>query len=37
MTRNRNDIILFLQTHREELARRFRVSAIRSYVEGNAP
>lgn len=37
MVKNRYGIILFLKTHREELVRRFGVSALRSYVEGNSP
>ena len=37
MVRNRNDIILFLQTHKGELAQRFGVSSIGlfgSYARG---
>ena len=37
MVKNSNDIILFLQAHRKEPARRFGVSALRAFVEGNAP
>jgi hypothetical protein len=38
MVRNRNDIILFLQTHKDELAQRFGVTSIGlfgSYARGD--
>ena len=38
MIRNRNDIILFLQTHKDELAQRFGVTSIGlfgSYARGD--
>lgn len=39
MVRNRNDIILFLQNHKEDLAQRFGVTSIGlfgSYARGEA-